>query len=89
MGSWLAANPSVLILDEPTRGVDVGAKSEIYTIMNNLAKEGVSIIMVSSDLPEVLNMSDRIAVMCNGAVTGILDHTEATQTKIMEKAVHY
>ena len=89
LGSWLAANPSVLILDEPTRGVDVGAKSEIYTIMNNLAKEGVSIIMVSSDLPEVLNMSDRIAVMCNGAVTGILDHTEATQTKIMEKAVHY
>ncbi|MDD3206012.1 MAG: sugar ABC transporter ATP-binding protein [Lachnospiraceae bacterium] len=89
LGSWLATNPTVLILDEPTRGVDVGAKSEIYMIMNELAKKGVSIIMVSSDLPEVLNMSDRVAVMSNGSVTGILDHMEATQTNIMEKAVQY
>lgn len=88
-GSWLAMNPKVIILDEPTRGIDVGAKSEIYTIMNELAREGVSIIMVSSDLPEVLNMSDRIAVMSGGTITAILDRTEATQEKIMQNAVQY
>lgn len=87
IASWLAAGPKVLILDEPTRGIDVGAKSEIYTIMNELAKQGVTILMVSSDLPEVLNMSDRIVVMCEGTVTKILDHTEATQEKIMQHAV--
>ena len=87
IASWLAAGPKVLILDEPTRGIDVGAKSEIYAIMNELAKQGVTILMISSDLPEVLNMSDRIVVMCEGTVTGILDHTEATQEKIMQSAV--
>ena len=79
----------MIILDEPTRGIDVGAKSEIYSIMNSLVKEGVSIIMVSSDLPEVLNMSDRIAVMCGGRITTILDRTEASQEKIMQNAVQY
>lgn len=87
IGSWLATNPKVLILDEPTRGVDVGAKSEIYMIMNELAKQGVSIIMVSSELPEVLNMSDRVAVMCDGTITKILDRSEATQEIIMRHAV--
>ena len=87
IASWLAAGPKVLILDEPTRGVDVGAKSEIYAIMNRLAQEGVTILMVSSDLPEILNMSDRVVVMCEGTVTKILDHTEATQEKIMQYAV--
>lgn len=87
IGSWLATNPKVLILDEPTRGVDVGAKSEIYMIMNELAKQGVSIIMVSSELPEVLNMSDRVAVMCGGTITKILDRSEATQEIIMRHAV--
>lgn len=89
VGSWLATHPQVIILDEPTRGIDVGAKSEIYSIMNSLVKEGVSIIMVSSDLPEVLNMSDRIAVMCGGRITAILDRTEASQEKIMQNAVQY
>ena len=87
IGSWLAAGPKILILDEPTRGIDVGSKSEIYTIMNELAKQGVSIIMVSSELPEVLNMSDRIVVMCDGRINGVMDHTEATQEKIMQQAV--
>lgn len=87
IASWLAAGPKVLILDEPTRGIDVGAKSEIYSIMNDLAKEGVTILMVSSDLPEILNMSDRVVVMSEGTVTKILDHTEATQEKIMQYAV--
>ncbi|SDM62974.1 sugar ABC transporter ATP-binding protein [Acetanaerobacterium elongatum] len=87
ISSWLATHPKVLILDEPTRGIDVGAKSEIYIIMNELAKQGVSIIMVSSELPEILNMSDRIAVMCDGTITTILSHSEATQEKIMQYAV--
>lgn len=87
ISSWLATLPKVLILDEPTRGIDVGAKSEIYAIMNELVKQGVSIIMVSSELPEVLNMSDRIVVMCDGTITAVLDHSEATQEKIMQYAV--
>lgn len=83
---WLATNPKVLILDEPTRGVDVGAKAEIYSIMNKLAKEGVSIIMVSSDLPEVINMSDRIAVMCKGEIKTILNKDQFNQQTIMHYA---
>lgn len=86
VGRWLATAPKILILDEPTRGIDVGAKSEIYAIMNQLAKEGMSILMISSELPEIINMSDRIYVMCNGRVTGCLDHGEVTQEKIMELA---
>ena len=87
IGSWLASDPQVLILDEPTRGIDVGSKSEIYAIMNDLAMKGVSIIMVSSELPEILNMSDRVVVMCDGTITGVLDRTEATQESIMQLAV--
>lgn len=86
IGRWLATNPKVLILDEPTRGVDVGAKSEIYAIMNQLVKEGMSIIMISSELPEIINMSDRVYVMCGGRVTGCMDHTEVTQEGIMQLA---
>ncbi len=85
---WLATNPDILILDEPTRGVDVGAKSEIYAIMNQLVKEGMSIIMISSELPEIINMSDRIYVMSEGRVTGCLDHDEATQESIMQLAAN-
>ena len=70
IGRWMATNPKVLILDEPTRGVDVGAKAEIYEIMNELTKQGVSIIMISSELPEIINMSDRVYVMYEGNVTG-------------------
>lgn len=86
IGRWLATNPKILILDEPTRGVDVGAKSEIYSIMNELAKQGMSIIMISSELPEIINMSDRIYVMAGGVVKGCLDHQEVTQEKIMRLA---
>ncbi|MCA1065220.1 sugar ABC transporter ATP-binding protein [Rossellomorea aquimaris] len=85
-GKWLGTQPKLLILDEPTRGVDVGAKKEIYSIMNELTEKGFSIIMVSSELPEVLGMSDRIMVIHEGKVTAILDKGEADQEKIMEAA---
>ena len=80
---WLANNPDVLILDEPTRGIDVGAKYEIYCIINQLAAEGKSVIMISSELPEVLGMSDRIYVLNEGRMVGEFDRAEATQEKIM------
>jgi len=77
-----------LILDEPTRGIDVGAKYEIYTIMNRLIDEGLSIIMISSELPEVLGMSDRIYVMAHGEITGELNIKDATQDEIMKMATN-
>ena len=86
LAKWLIKNCSILIFDEPTRGIDVGAKSEIYKLMNELVREGKSIIMISSELPELLRMSDRIAVMCEGALTGFLNIEEATQEKIMKLA---
>lgn len=86
IGRWLATDPKILILDEPTRGVDVGAKAEIYSIMNELVKNGMSIIMISSELPEIINMSDRIYVMNDGRVTGCLDHESVTQEGIMQLA---
>lgn len=82
----LAPNPRVLILDEPTRGIDVGAKVEIYEIMNNLVEQGVAIIMISSELPELLSISDRIIVMHEGVITGELDPDEATEEKVMKLA---
>lgn len=86
IAKWLIKNCSVLIFDEPTRGIDVGAKSEIYHLMNDLVKEGKSIIMISSELNEILRMSDRIAVMCEGKLTGILNIEEATQERIIALA---
>lgn len=86
LAKWLIRNSDILIFDEPTRGIDVGAKSEIYTLMNELAEQGKSIIMISSELPEVLRMSDRIVVMCEGRITGELDIGEASQERIMEFA---
>ncbi|CAM3829686.1 sugar ABC transporter ATP-binding protein [Mesobacillus thioparans] len=86
IGKWLGIDPKVLILDEPTRGVDVGAKKEIYTIMNELTEKGVAIIMVSSELPEILGMSDRIMVIHEGKLTGMLDRENADQEKIMQAA---
>ena len=83
LGKWLMANPKVLILDEPTRGIDVGAKFEIYNIMNSLVDQGVSIIMISSELPEILGMSDRIIVMHEGTLNGELSWDEATQEKVI------
>ena len=89
IGRWLANAPDVLILDEPTRGIDVGAKYEIYCIIADLAKQGKSIIMISSEMPELLGMSDRVMVMCEGRLTGILDGKEATQEKVMELATKF
>jgi len=86
---WLANDPEILILDEPTRGIDVGAKYEIYTIIEELAKEGKSIIMITSELPELLGMSDRILVMCEGKISGVLEGKEATQEKIMELCTRF
>lgn len=86
LGKWLFVEPNILILDEPTRGIDVGAKYEIYTIMNQLVADGLSVIMISSELPEVLGMSDRVYVMAEGKMTGQLSIDEATQEKIMEMA---
>jgi len=88
LGKWLFVNPDVLILDEPTRGIDVGAKFEIYAIMTRLARQGMSIIMISSELPEILGMSDRVYVVSSGRVTGELPIQEATQEKIMHLATY-
>lgn len=87
LAKWLAIKPDILILDEPTRGIDVGAKAEIHRIMSNLAREGVAIIMISSELPEILGMSDRIIVMHEGRITGELSREEASQEKIMTLAI--
>jgi ribose transport system ATP-binding protein len=86
IAKWLTADTDILVFDEPTRGIDVGAKSEIYKLLNDLAREGKSIIMISSELPEILRMSHRILVMCEGRITGELSSAEATQEKIMTLA---
>lgn len=83
VGRWLLTNPEILIIDEPTRGIDVGAKSEIHRLITSLAKQGKGIIMISSELPEVLGMSDRVIVMSEGKLVGILDREEASQERIM------
>jgi ribose transport system ATP-binding protein len=80
---WIFTDPKVLILDEPTRGVDIGAKKEIYSIINDLAAQGVAIIMVSSELPEVLGMSDRIMVITEGKIGGFIDRQDANQENVM------
>jgi len=86
VGKWLAKNTDILIFDEPTRGIDVGAKQEIYSLLNELAQQGKSIIMISSELPEILRMSHRVVVMCEGRVTGELDNKEITQEGVMQLA---
>ena len=86
IAKWVGMHPKLLILDEPTRGIDIGAKKDIYDLMNELTAKGVSIIMVSSELPEVIGMSDRIMVIHEGRVAGIVDHKDATQTRIMTLA---
>jgi ABC-type sugar transport system ATPase subunit len=84
---WLAMNPKLLILDEPTKGIDVGSKSEIYQIICDLAKQGIGIIFISSELPEILGLSDRIIVMCQGRITGELKREEATDHKVLTLAM--
>lgn len=87
LAKWLQIPLKLLILDEPTRGIDVGAKREIYQIMNELAARGVAILMISSELPEVLGMADRIVVMRDGRVAGALGRAEATQEKVGQLAL--
>ena len=89
LARWLLTEPDILILDEPTRGIDVGAKYEIYTIMQSLASQGKAIIMISSEMPELLGMSDRVMVMSAGHVSGILDKEDATQVEVMRLATQY
>ena len=86
VGRWLLTNPSILILDEPTRGIDVGAKAEIHRLVSELAGQGVAVLMISSEMPEVLGMSDRVAVMHEGRITGILDRKDADQVSVMSLA---
>jgi ribose transport system ATP-binding protein len=87
LAKWLALGPRVLIIDEPTRGIDVGAKAEIYRLLRGLAREGVSILMISSDMEEVLHLSDRVAVMHEGRITGIVEGAHCTEQRIMTLAV--
>ncbi len=87
LAKWLSLNPRLLIFDEPTRGIDVGAKAEIYQLMRDLAESGVAIVMISSDMEEILGESDRIAVMHEGRITGILDRSDASEEAIMKLAV--
>lgn len=86
LSRWMLTDPDILILDEPTRGIDIGAKSEIYRLMSDLAQQGKAIIMISSELPEIIGMSDRVVVMHEGKVTGILDAAEATQERLLSYA---
>ena len=88
VAKWLFVKPDVLILDEPTRGIDVGAKFEIYTIMTRLAEQGMGIVMISSELPEILGMSDRVYIVSSGRIAGELPIEQATQEKIMQLATN-
>ncbi len=87
LARWLATEPKVLILDEPTQGVDVGAKAEIHRLMGELAAQGLAVILISSELPEILGMSDRIAVMHGGRIMGTLERGDATQEKVLGLAL--
>ena len=87
LAKWLALGPKVLIVDEPTRGIDVGAKAEIYRLLRGLAGEGVAIVMISSDMEEILHLSDRVAVMHEGRITGIVERADCTEQRIMTLAV--
>src|SRR5699024_10515481 len=84
LAKWMDMDIKVLIMDEPTRGIDVGAKAEIYKLMVRLAKKGIAIIMISSELPEILGMSDRIYIMCEGRISGEIGREDATQDLIMK-----
>ena len=88
MGRWLLTAPRILILDEPTRGVDVGAKAEIHRLIATLAADGAAVIMISSEMPEILGMSDRVMVMRQGRVAGIVERSEANQVELMRLAAN-
>jgi ribose transport system ATP-binding protein len=86
IGRWLMSEPKVLFCDEPTRGIDVGAKTEIHSILMDLAEQGIAVVVVSSELPEVMNISDRVVVMCEGRITGELRREEFTKEAIVKLA---
>jgi len=88
LSRWLATDPKLLILDEPTHGIDVGTKAEIYKLMHKLTAEGISILLISSELPEIILMSDRVVVLHEGRVTGILNRDELSENKIMTYATN-
>ena len=87
LAKWLAMNPKVIILDEPTRGIDVGARGEVYALMRALAEKGVGLLMISSDMEEVIGVSDRVAVMRAGRIAGVLGPQEITEQHILRLAV--
>jgi ribose transport system ATP-binding protein len=87
LGRWLQAQPRVFILEEPTRGVDVGAKAEVYRLMEQLAEEGAAILLVSSELPEILSMSDRILTLCDGRISGEFRRGEVSQEEVLDSAI--
>ena len=87
LAKWLSLNPRLILFDEPTRGIDVGAKADIYHLMRTLAAEGVALVMISSDMEEILGNSDRVAVMHDGRITGVLDRAQCSQEAIMRLAV--
>jgi ribose transport system ATP-binding protein len=89
LAKWLTSQPKVLILDEPTRGIDVGAKAEVHALMSRLAGQGMAILMISSELPEIMGMSDRVIVMCQGRVTGEFQRHELSQERIMSCATQF
>ena len=89
VGKWLARNSRVVIFDEPTRGIDVGAKVEIYNLMNKLKQEGIAVMFVSSELPEVLGIADRVIVMCDGRITGEVMARETTQNEVLKYATEF
>jgi len=88
LAKWLATKPKILLLDEPTRGIDINAKAEIYKLMKTLSAEGMGILMVSSELPEILAISDRVLVMCEGELTASIPIEGATETEILKNAIH-
>ena len=89
VGKWLARNSRVVIFDEPTRGIDVAAKVEIYNLMNELKKQGIAVMFVSSEMPEVMGIADRIIVMCDGRITGELDARDVEQSEILTLATRF
>ena len=89
VGKWLARNSRVVIFDEPTRGIDVGAKVEIYNLMNQLKKQGIAVMFVSSEMPEVLGIADRVIVMCDGRITGEVMAKETTQNEVLKFATEF
>jgi len=87
LAKWLATHPQILLLDEPTRGIDIHAKSEIYTLMKALAAQGIGILMASSELPEILAVSDRVMVLCEGRLTATIPIEDASETEILKHAI--